>query len=125
MKTTEGLEWLKESGISDETIRRFSQKFDFDPFTLGNILVTLIDNRESCKETILYLKEIGVKDWMIEELFLYQTDIFLMTTSALKTYIRAAALRKFVEDMSENWDEYFNDIFDKLVGYSKPYRDFI
>ena len=112
-------DWLKDVSISDNTILKlyYSNK--------SSLISSLQDNYKCCIKIIEYLKSLGFDEMVVEELLLYQTHLFLMNPNKIATLLKAASLRKFIEDIPECWDTYICDIFDNLEGYGKPYLGFI
>ena len=90
------IEFLKEYGISDNTVDELNN-------TLFDSMLFNIDNNElEIKKIINYFNEIGIK--CIDELLLYDIELFLLPFSQVKDKFEKHDVAKLVEMINNDYE---------------------
>lgn len=96
------MEFLKNSGFSDEEIDAIINKYD------ASTIDTFLFNQDNVEEVIAYLKDFGILD--IPKLMLERIDIFYLPTIKIKELFS-----KYEKDSVIKSIDYDASIFDEMM----------
>lgn len=91
------IDFLKKSGISADTIKRLNETMD------RAVLENLCDNEDECIKIIEAMKYIGISIGTIEELLLYQIDVFMMSSTKFLNRLKKYNTSSFVQAINNDW----------------------
>ena len=88
------MDFLKEFGFSEDDINEIVSSNN------SSIIQNVIMNRDNVKQVVDYLKELGVNEKSIKNLFIYQIGIFYRTKDELETVFDEYEIESIIKSLN-------------------------
>lgn len=88
------MEFLLKYGLTDNDLKEIEETVD------ASILKNIVLNQKNVEEIIKYLKEIGIGEFTIKDLFLRQIGLFHRTKSEIETVFDEYELESIIKSLN-------------------------